>query len=114
MALVHTVTGIGQSPRYFETFEDIEVDKPALDVSGMASVYLDREGRLHWLSRCRHNASRRLIPTPLRTSLPIGRCRFGKQGWTSQTSNPYRQLRFSCMRMTRVLRGMGQILRILN
>lgn len=37
-----------QSPRYFETFEDIEVDKPALDVSGMASVYLDMEGRLHW------------------------------------------------------------------
>jgi serine/threonine-protein kinase len=37
-----------QSPRYFETFETIEVDKPALDVSGMASVYLDMEGRLHW------------------------------------------------------------------
>ncbi|MBA3356013.1 MAG: N-6 DNA methylase [Pyrinomonadaceae bacterium] len=37
-----------QSPRYFETFEDMEVDKPALDVSGMASVYLDMEGRLHW------------------------------------------------------------------
>src|SRR5712692_8599905 len=37
-----------QSPRYFETFEDIQVDKPALDVSGMASVYLDMEGRLHW------------------------------------------------------------------
>jgi serine/threonine-protein kinase len=37
-----------QSPRYFETFEDIEVDKPALDVSGMASVYLDMAGRLHW------------------------------------------------------------------
>ena len=37
-----------QSPRYFETFENIEVDKPALDVSGMASVYLDMDGRLHW------------------------------------------------------------------
>ena len=37
-----------QSPRYFETFEDIEVDKPALDVSGMTSVYLDMDGRLHW------------------------------------------------------------------
>jgi hypothetical protein len=37
-----------QSPRYFETFEDIQVDRPALDVSGMASVYLDMEGRLHW------------------------------------------------------------------
>ena len=37
-----------QSPRYFETFETIEVDNPALDVSGMASVYLDMEGRLHW------------------------------------------------------------------
>src|SRR5713101_1637204 len=37
-----------QSPRYFETFEDIQVDKPALDVSGMASVYLDMDGRLHW------------------------------------------------------------------
>jgi hypothetical protein len=37
-----------QSPRYFETFEDIQVDRPALDVSGMASVYLDMDGRLHW------------------------------------------------------------------
>lgn len=37
-----------QSPRYFETLEGIQVDKPALDVSGMASVYLDMEGRLHW------------------------------------------------------------------
>jgi len=37
-----------QSPRYFETVESIQVDKPALDVSGMASVYLDMEGRLHW------------------------------------------------------------------
>ena len=37
-----------QSPRFFQTYEDIEVDKPALDVSGMASVYLDMEGRLHW------------------------------------------------------------------
>ena len=37
-----------QSPRYFTTFEDIEVDKPALDVSGMVSVYLDMKGRLHW------------------------------------------------------------------
>ncbi len=39
-----------QSPRYFETFESIEVDKPALDVSGMTSVYLDMEGRLHWFT----------------------------------------------------------------
>ncbi|MDQ5844895.1 MAG: serine/threonine protein kinase, partial [Acidobacteriota bacterium] len=37
-----------QSPRYFETYEFIEVDKPALDVAGMASGYLDMEGRLHW------------------------------------------------------------------
>jgi hypothetical protein len=37
-----------ESPRYFRTFEDIEVDKPALDVSGMVSVYLDMNGRLHW------------------------------------------------------------------
>ena len=37
-----------QSPRYFQTFEDIAVDKPALDVSGMTSVYLDMAGRLHW------------------------------------------------------------------
>ncbi|HEX8162584.1 MAG TPA: protein kinase [Pyrinomonadaceae bacterium] len=37
-----------QSPRYFETVEDIAIDRPALDVSGMASVYLDMEGRLHW------------------------------------------------------------------
>jgi serine/threonine-protein kinase len=37
-----------QSPRHFETIENIEVDKPALDVSGMTSVYLDMKGRLHW------------------------------------------------------------------
>lgn len=37
-----------QSPRYFETVEAIGVDKPALDVSGMASLYLDMRGRLHW------------------------------------------------------------------
>ncbi|OLD28936.1 MAG: hypothetical protein AUJ04_00335 [Acidobacteria bacterium 13_1_40CM_3_55_6] len=37
-----------QSPRYFETTDPIAVDRPALDVSGMTSVYLDTEGRLHW------------------------------------------------------------------
>lgn len=37
-----------QSPRYFSTRESIEVDKPALDVSGMTSLYLDMTGRLHW------------------------------------------------------------------
>jgi tRNA A-37 threonylcarbamoyl transferase component Bud32 len=37
-----------QSPRYFQTIEDIEVDRPALDVSGMTSMYLDMNGRLHW------------------------------------------------------------------
>ena len=37
-----------QSPRYFETTENIAVDTPALDVSGMTSVYLDMGGRLHW------------------------------------------------------------------
>jgi hypothetical protein len=37
-----------QSPRYFETIETIEVNKPALDVSGMASLYLDMSGQLRW------------------------------------------------------------------
>jgi hypothetical protein len=37
-----------QSPRYFQSYENILVDRPALDVSGMASLYLDMEGRLHW------------------------------------------------------------------
>jgi len=37
-----------QSPRYFETIERIEIDKPALDVSGMASMYLGVNGQLHW------------------------------------------------------------------
>jgi serine/threonine-protein kinase len=37
-----------QSPRYFETIETIEVDKPGLDISGMASLYLDVNGHLHW------------------------------------------------------------------
>src|SRR5206468_7825323 len=36
------------SPRYFDTSEDIAVDTPALDVSGMTSLYLDVDGRLHW------------------------------------------------------------------
>ncbi len=39
-----------ESPRYFNTTEPIEVDKPALDVSGMTSLYLDMEGRLHWFT----------------------------------------------------------------
>jgi len=37
-----------QSPRYFETIEAIEVNEPALDVSGMASLYLDMSGHLRW------------------------------------------------------------------
>ena len=37
-----------ESPRYFETTEEIQVDRPALDVSGMTSLYLDMTGRLHW------------------------------------------------------------------
>src|SRR6185436_7364178 len=37
-----------ESPRYFNTIETIQVDQPALDVSGMPSLYLDMEGRLHW------------------------------------------------------------------
>ena len=35
-----------QSPRYFETFERITENKPALDVSGMTLVNLDMQGRL--------------------------------------------------------------------
>lgn len=37
-----------QSPRYFDTIDDIDNDTPALDVSGMTLVYLDMLGRLHW------------------------------------------------------------------
>ncbi len=37
-----------QSPRYFDTVDDIAVDRPPLDVSGMISIFLDTEGRLHW------------------------------------------------------------------
>ncbi len=37
-----------QSPRYFETFEEISVSNPAMDVSGMTTVYLDMAGRLRW------------------------------------------------------------------
>jgi tRNA A-37 threonylcarbamoyl transferase component Bud32 len=37
-----------QSPRYFQTLGDISADHPALDVSGMTSLYLDMEGHLHW------------------------------------------------------------------
>jgi serine/threonine-protein kinase len=37
-----------QSPRYFETIEPLEYNKPALDISGMASLYLGVNGELHW------------------------------------------------------------------
>ena len=37
-----------QSPRYLDTSDEIAVDRPALAVSGMTSVYLDMKGRLHW------------------------------------------------------------------
>ena len=37
-----------QSPRYFHTIQEIAFAEPALDVSGMVSIYLDMEGRLHW------------------------------------------------------------------
>lgn len=40
-----------QSPRYFVTGGDVTVDNPALDVSGMTSMYLDMEGHLHWFVR---------------------------------------------------------------
>src|SRR6201988_125026 len=36
------------SPRYFDSSVEIGVDSPALDVSGMNSLYLDLDGRLHW------------------------------------------------------------------
>ena len=39
-----------QSPRYFEETDFISVDHPALDVSGMISMYLDTSGKLHWFS----------------------------------------------------------------
>src|SRR6185312_13881379 len=38
-----------QSPRYFDSIGNVEVDEnPPLNVSGMSSVYLDMAGRLHW------------------------------------------------------------------
>ncbi|HKP35663.1 MAG TPA: serine/threonine-protein kinase [Pyrinomonadaceae bacterium] len=37
-----------QSPRYFDTIHVIEFSEPALDVSGMTSLYLDMDGHLHW------------------------------------------------------------------
>ncbi len=37
------------SPRYFATDDgEIKPDMPALDVSGMNTLYLDLDGRLHW------------------------------------------------------------------
>jgi hypothetical protein len=38
------------SPRYFEASDEIAVDTPALDVSGMSSLYLDLDGRLRWFA----------------------------------------------------------------
>ena len=37
-----------QSPRYFQTIEPIEGTRPALDISGMATLYLDVNGQMHW------------------------------------------------------------------
>ena len=37
-----------QSPRYLVSMGDLAADNPALDVSGMTSMYLDMEGHLHW------------------------------------------------------------------
>src|SRR5947208_11434642 len=55
-----------QSPRYFETTDPIAVDRPALDVSGMTSVYLDTEGRLHWFVGVppQREPSEPSVPTP--------------------------------------------------
>ncbi len=55
-----------QSPRYFETTDPITVDRPALDVSGMTSVYLDTEGRLHWFMGVppQREPSEQSAPTP--------------------------------------------------
>src|SRR5205085_8204274 len=39
-----------QSPRYLNAIKELSVDKPALDVSGMTSLYLDMGGRLHWFA----------------------------------------------------------------
>lgn len=39
-----------QSPRYFDETHFIGVDYPALDVSGMVSLYLDTSGKLHWFT----------------------------------------------------------------
>ena len=49
---------------------DIEVDKPALDVSGMTSIYLDMDGRLHWFM---HVPPQREPATANQLRLSIGR-----------------------------------------
>ena len=59
-----------QSPRLFDTFEDIEVDKPALDVSGMASIYLDMQGRLHWFMAVPPQRESALDPNALSNPTP--------------------------------------------
>jgi hypothetical protein len=37
-----------QSPRYFDTVEEINVSQPAFDISGMTLIFLDMDGRMHW------------------------------------------------------------------
>ncbi len=69
-----------QSPRYFETFEDIEVDKPALDVSGMASVYLDMEGRLHWFTAVPPQREPEIDPKTVATLTPDWSLAFREAG----------------------------------
>jgi len=69
-----------QSPRYFDTFEEIEVDKPALDVSGMASVYLDMEGRLHWFTAVPPQREPEVDPNPVANVPPDWSLAFREAG----------------------------------
>jgi serine/threonine-protein kinase len=55
------------SPRYFDTSAEIAVDTPALDVSGMNSLYLDLDGRLHWFIHAPPQREHRPAPRILLT-----------------------------------------------
>jgi len=55
-----------ESPRYFETEAgEVETDRPALDVSGMTTLYLDMDGRLHWFTHVPPQRETSTVPQPL-------------------------------------------------
>ena len=80
-----------QSPRYFETVEEIAVDRPALDVSGMTSVYLDMQGRLHWFIGVPPQREPPPTATPTSSAGPTGSAGWGSGRTPTSRKRPPRR-----------------------